>query len=667
MSARVSKRAVMAAIRNEDDAVGELLILSRAIVNMLELLSAVPDVGGESSAAAGTTAGTGSRGRSPRRGKRAAAASSSSGGNNNNVLRQRVHAATQADNACVPSLIPSILQRPRCPLDRSQLALSRTVRAFVVEPDVADIARCVLYSGEMQRQLQAMFTLAASQTTFQGDGRGGGGGAAAAANDEGIAPAPATSLAPQPSPVVASAALSGDAVASASKLLCRRRATTQAPFAPPPSNELMLSVPATRVRHNKGLNPVILTLTPTHLHVRDPVKDYVQKLPWSHLTSATLGNAPGLHAFVTASGTAAAKQPLANIVSGPRHGLLWMSAKHDAQQAVLPPGDRKKLSVTPLQALRQAQHCVDLQFSGMHVHKDSPVPVDTSRMTAYHVNELWRFEIVCECDDDYALLCTFLTVVGNHRATLSVFPGLLPFVAAAPGFAGGGGGDVVAAAAAAGRMVALKLRPTTLPEADAVVPGGLADWSKQQADAASSASAAAAATSAPATGTAPNAASPSSPLPGASAAARLLGARGSATSLTAAAAGGPVIATSEAYFRFAHTDKYARPVTLHYSSRAEMPTGTSGAAGHIDLLPAEVDFCTENHVGRVEYLVLKQVLLGDPLVRWLSAADVAAHAMAPLRAWNVFRIAKLIQFFCECRWIEHVLVLELLPAPRRRA
>ncbi len=580
----------------DDDAVGELLTISRAVVNMLELLCTEPDV---LSPPNGSSINAAAR-RKNAKGKHKRQQQQDSGQQREKVLLQRVHATVQVDHLSCPSLLPTVLQRIRSPFDKSDLAFSRTLRSFHVEPDAADIARCVLYSGEVQRQLQAMFTLAAPT---QQPGADGGGGQQHA-DPEAIDPAPAAGVASSASPA-------GLTAGESAKLLCRRSGTTNAPSAPRPSNEIMLSIPAVRVRHNKGLMPVILTLTPTHLHIRDPLKDYQQKLPWSHLTSATLGNAPGLHAFVGGQGTSV-KQSLANISVGPRHGLLWMMAKHEAQQSHLQAGDRKRLNLTPAQAQKQSLHCVNLQFSGMSIAKDSPVPVDTSRMTTHHINELWRFEIVCECDDDHALLCTFLTVVGNFHATQWALPGLQPFTLPPTPL------DEHP------HIAPLKLRPTTLPEIDAAVPGGLASWSSQQDG----------------------------------------GGSGATKSGRRGAAPPAAIAMSEAFFRLAHTDKYARPVTLRHSARAELPSGVGAAVSTVALSVSELDFCTEHHIGRVEYLVIKQLLLGDPLVRWISMADVLGHMMTPLRAWNVGPAIKMLRFWCEQGWIERVLCLE--PGPRKK-
>lgn len=593
----VSRRDMLGAMKLDDDAVGELLTISRAIINMLELLSTEPDV---VSPPSGNSQNAFSRRGSSKKHKKKTAAPASATAN---ALLQRVHASVQVDHLTCPSLLPTSLQRTRTPFDKSDVANSRTLRTFHVEPDTADIARCVLYSGEVQRQLQAMFTLAPPPKQPDGaaaDAASSGRQQQQHADPEGIVAAPATGIASTPSPAGA-----GGGAEFSAKLLCRRAGTTTAPSAPRPSNEIMLSVPATRVRHSKGMHPVILTLTPTHLHVRDPLKDFVQKLPWSHLTSASLGTAPGLHAFI--GGVSSAKQSLPNISAGPRHGLLWMMAKHEAQQSVLPVGDRKRLNLTSAQALKQSLHCANLQFSGMSVVKDSPVPVDTSRMTPHHINELWRFELVCESEDDFALFCTFLSVVGNHQASQWALPGLQPFTLPATPLD------------RPPKIATLKLRPTTLPEIDAAVPGGLAAWSsQQQQDGGKSKKA-----SPPAT-----------------------------------------IAFSESFFRAAHTDKYARPVTLRFSTRAELPSGVGASVSSVALQTSELDFCTENHIGRVEYLVIKQLLMGDPLCRWVSVADVLGHMMVPLRAWNIAPAIKMLRFWCEQGWLERVLVLE--PGPRKR-
>ena len=641
-SVHVSKRDISKAIKLEDDAVGELLTITRSLVNMLELLSGEPDdLEDEQNNQKVFSSPTTRRRKKQKKihhhhHRRSTTTTSEAvskqqenlqdalkmGKNNNNnnspQFLQRVHASIQVDHLTVPSLFPSMLQRIRSPFDKTDLAISRTVKSFHVEPDIADIARCVLYSGEVQRQLQSMFTLGPSPatTTSQNPQRTASKSPRPPRryvgynmnqlrnnnyddDDESIEPLRASGVASQPSP----SDNASSTLLNTAKLLCRRRATTSAPSSPFPSNEVMLSVPAVRVRHNRNLNPIVATITPTHLHIRDPIKDIVQKLPWSHLTSASLGNAPGLHAFVGGS----QKQSLANVTVGPRHGLLWMMARNEAQQSNVSMLDKKKLQLTPSQALNQGHHCINLQFSGMSVLKDSPTPVDTSRMTTHHINELWRFEIVCECEDDFALFCTFLSIVGNYQTSLWACPGLQPFTLPQT------------PADRPPKIAPLKLRPTTLPEIDAAVPGGLSAWNKQQGDG------------------------------------------GGNNSKNAPPAS---IAMSEAFFRMAHTDKYSRPVSLRYSARAEIPTGFGSATSHVSLSSNEVDFCTENHIGRVEYIVIKQLLLGDPLNKWISIADVLAHMMVPLRAWNISPAIKMLKFWCELGWVERVLVLE--PGPRKK-
>ncbi len=59
--------------------------------------------------------------------------------------------------------------------------------------------------------------------------------------------------------------------------------------------------------------------------------------------------------------------------------------------------------LAPLSELGHRIDTSDVQPNMLRSWMKDLLEVDTSRMTSYHVNELWRFEIVCECEDDFAL------------------------------------------------------------------------------------------------------------------------------------------------------------------------------------------------------------------------------------------------------------------------